>query len=61
MWEIQTHILHAPETAIVKALKGAAVVHLPQTLDNADNGGLRERPLGKVFLTKILDSEYWIG
>jgi len=42
-------MFHAPEAFIGKAFKGEAVVSLPQTLDNAANGCLRERPTGEIF------------
>ena len=52
-------IFHAPEVFIGKAFKGAAVVHLLQTLvhstalkngpANLANGQLRERPQGEIF------------
>ena len=43
-------MFHAPEVFIGKAFKGATVVDLLQTLDNAANGHLRERPWVKYFL-----------
>jgi len=46
-----SRIFHAPEGFIGKAFKGAAVVDLLQSLDNAANGALRKRPKGEMFST----------
>jgi hypothetical protein len=46
---LPTRIYHATEGFIGKALKGLAVVGLLQTLDNAANGCLSERPRGEIF------------
>jgi hypothetical protein len=42
-------IFQAPEAFIGKAFKGEAVASLPQTVDNAANECLRERPTGEIF------------
>ena len=47
-WKL-IRICHAPEVPIGRAFKGAAVVALLQTFDNAANGHLRERPQGDIF------------
>jgi len=46
---ILARTLHQPETFMIKALRGEAVVHLPRTSNNAEHGRLRLARKGENF------------